>query len=238
MLRSCTKSPVDGAADQSRLEDLVKAALVGARPESVVALASRAASVCADAGSVVLHQGDPGKVLLVVEGCTASRRTTGDGRRLILALSKVGSIVSPASTPWQGAGAEVVAVMPTRIASWSARDLRALAATDPALGLALVDLLGQQLADMAWRFDQLVDQTVRERLLVVLAEHGELFFGEPAVLPRTMLPELVATSREMTGRVVRDLERDGVIARVGRRGLRLLDPGPLEAARGLMRQAP
>ena len=50
-----------------------------------------------------------------------------------------------------------------------------------------------------------------------------------------MLPELVATSREMTGRVVRDLEREGVIARVGRRGLRLLNPVALEAARSLMR---
>jgi hypothetical protein len=43
----------------------------------------------------------------------------------------------------------------------------------------------------------------------------------------------VGTSREMTGRVIRQLEREGTIARVGRTGLRLLDPQRLDAASDL-----
>jgi CRP-like cAMP-binding protein len=60
-----------------------------------------------------------------------------------------------------------------------------------------------------------------------LAEYADLFFSEAPVLPRTLLPGLVGTSREMTGRVLRSLEAEGVLARVGRRGLRLLAPAAL-----------
>jgi CRP-like cAMP-binding protein len=67
----------------------------------------------------------------------------------------------------------------------------------------------------------------------VLAEHEELFFGDPPVLSRVHLPGLVGTSREMTGRVVRQLEREGIVARAGKRGLRLVSPARLREALGL-----
>jgi hypothetical protein len=41
------------------------------------------------------------------------------------------------------------------------------------------------------------------------------------------LPALVGTTREMTGRVLRQLEREGTIQRFGRGGLRLLRPDDL-----------
>jgi CRP-like cAMP-binding protein len=49
------------------------------------------------------------------------------------------------------------------------------------------------------------------------------------LLSRAHLPSLVGTSREMTGRVLRELEREGTVARVGRTGLRLLRPDLLDA---------
>ena len=76
--------------------------------------------------------------------------------------------------------------------------------------------------------DGLLHQNARRRVIRVLLRHRDLFFGEPAVLTRAELPGLVGTSREMTGRVLRELEREGLIARVGRRGLRLLRPDRLE----------
>jgi len=62
----------------------------------------------------------------------------------------------------------------------------------------------------------------------------DLFFGDRLILSRTQLPRLVGTTREMTGRVVRELERDGIIARSGTRRLRLLSPSRLhdEVRRG------
>ena len=61
----------------------------------------------------------------------------------------------------------------------------------------------------------------------------DLFFADPPVLSRSHLPALVGTSREMTGRVLRQLEREGMVARVGRNGLRLLRPDRLDAEESL-----
>jgi CRP-like cAMP-binding protein len=80
------------------------------------------------------------------------------------------------------------------------------------------------------RLDRFIHQDARQRLLRVLAEYEDLFFADPPVLSRAHLPGLVGTSREMTGRVIRDLERERVIARVGTRGLRLLSPSRLRQA--------
>jgi CRP-like cAMP-binding protein len=67
--------------------------------------------------------------------------------------------------------------------------------------------------------------------LRILAEHEAVFFGDSPVLTRAHLPSLVGTSREMTARVLRELEREGVVLRVGRSGLRLLSrEGLYEAA--------
>jgi CRP-like cAMP-binding protein len=89
---------------------------------------------------------------------------------------------------------------------------------------------------MAWSLQETVEgiegflhQDARLRVVRILARHRDLFFGEPAVLTRAHLPALVGTSREMTGRVLRQLEREGTIGRVGRTGLRLIRPDQLEA---------
>jgi CheY-like chemotaxis protein len=64
----------------------------------------------------------------------------------------------------------------------------------------------------------------------VLYAHRDLFFCDPPVLTRTQLHALVGTSREMTSRVLRVLETRGVVARIGRDGLAILDPAALERA--------
>jgi hypothetical protein len=53
---------------------------------------------------------------------------------------------------------------------------------------------------------------------------GELAWGSAS-----LHPGIVGTSREMTGRVLRSLEAQAVIARVGRRGPQLLSPVALSA---------
>jgi CRP-like cAMP-binding protein len=59
--------------------------------------------------------------------------------------------------------------------------------------------------------------------------HADLFFADDPVLTRDYLPNMVGTSREMTGRVLRILEARSIVARVDRNRLRLLDPDGLAA---------
>jgi len=90
---------------------------------------------------------------------------------------------------------------------------------------------------MAWSLHQTVEriegflhQDARLRVINILARHRELFFSDPPILTRAHLPGLVGTSREMTGHVLRQLEREGTVARVGRAGLKLLRPDQLKVA--------
>jgi CRP-like cAMP-binding protein len=103
-----------------------------------------------------------------------------------------------------------------------------LAAKDPQLGLALIDRLSSFLAILNAKVDGFLHQDARRRVIRVLARHRDLFFSDPPILSRAYLPAIVGTSREMTGSVLRRLEQEGTIARVGRSGLRLLDPAGLE----------
>ena len=73
-------------------------------------------------------------------------------------------------------------------------------------------------------------QDARRRVLRILARHRSLFFGDPPILTRAHLSGLVGTSQEMTRRVLRQLEREGTIAREGRAGLLLLRPDQLEVS--------
>jgi len=71
--------------------------------------------------------------------------------------------------------------------------------------------------------DGLLYQNALRRVARVLDQHAAIVFGDEPVVPRTYIPALVGTSREMTGRVLRLLESDGVVERIGRDRLRLLD---------------
>ena len=180
-------------------------------------------------GGVIFRQGDPIPVALVVQGYAAQRRTTWSGRELVLGIVKPGDLLGE-GIAGQPASADLVTITPVVVGLWSGADVRKVVVTDPGLAIALIDGMGRQIAAISERTDGLVHQDARGRVLRVLTEYRDLFFGEPPVLPRTLLPALVGTSREMTGRVIRGLEREGMIARIGRRGLRLLSAARLEEA--------
>jgi CRP-like cAMP-binding protein len=113
------------------------------------------------------------------------------------------------------------------VALWPGPAIRALASVDPALAFAAIDSMAASLHQTLERIEGFLHQDARGRVLRVLARYEELFFGTPAVLTRTHLPWLVGTSREMTARVLRQLEREGTVERFGRTGLRLLRPDQL-----------
>ena len=135
---------------------------------------------------------------------------------------------------WSGLAAvpssvELVALTDCQVAQWTGAGIRALALADPGLAIAAIDSMAWSLHQTIERIEGFLHQDARLRVVRILAQHRELFFGDTAVLTRAHLPGLVGTSREMTGRVLRQLEREGTVARVGRVGLRLLRPERLEA---------
>lgn len=180
-------------------------------------------------GQIVTRQGDPSSLALVLAGHVAVRRTTLDGRQFIVRIVTRGQLSPVLPLALRPASADAVALTPGAAAMWRGEEVRSLATVDPGFAVDVLDDVLDSLDEVMGRLDSLLYQDARRRVARVLINHADLFFVEPPVLMRTHLPSLVGTSREMTGRVLRLLESHGLVARVGRDRLRLLDPAGLAA---------
>jgi CRP-like cAMP-binding protein len=210
--------------------DLLARALPTTQPRTIRHLADRARVRTIERGGEIHRQGDELPLTLVLSGFAAFRRTTVDGRELLLHVTERGDIfgcVSVASEPTTG---DLIALTDTVVAVWPGPSARRLVAGDPGFALDVIDRLARTVVSATERLDGFLYQDARRRVLRALARHRELFFAETPVLLRGHLASLVGTSRQMTGRVLRELEREGMLVRTGRDGLRLLSPEALDAA--------
>jgi CRP-like cAMP-binding protein len=215
---------------RSSLRELLVPALPGCRPETIERLIQTVRARSVKPGERIYRQGDPVPLTLILEGFGAARRTTVDGKELVSGVAPPGVLFGWSGLTAVPSSVELIALTDCEIGQWPGAQVRALAMSDPALALAAIDSMAWSLHQAVERIEGFLHQDARLRVLRVLARHRKLFFGEPAVLTRAHLPGLVGTSREMTGKVLRQLEREGTIARVGRAGLKLLRPDQLEVS--------
>jgi CRP-like cAMP-binding protein len=211
------------------LREVLARVLPGAAEETIARLLQTARLRIVAPGEEIYRQGDPVPLTLILDGYGAARRTTVNGKELVSGIAPAGVLFG-----WSGLGAvpssiDLVALTDCTVAQWSGADIRTLAAADSGLALAAIDSMAWSLHQTVERIEGFLHQDARLRVLRVLAQYRELFFRDPPILTRAHLRGLVGTSREMTGHVLRQLEREGTIERVGRSGLKLLRPDQLNA---------
>ena len=214
------------------LADVIAEAFPNSRAETRQALARAAAVRTFDAGQTILRQGEEVSLALVLGGHVAVRRTTVDGRQLIVVIvgrGRMATILPLAARPAVG---DMVALSASPAALWRGADVRSLASGDPGLAVDILDHILGIYEQVVGRLDGLLHQNAVRRVARVLHLHADLFFSEQPVLTRTHLPTLVGTSREMTGRVLRVLESKQLVARVGRDRLHVLDAAGLAVVAG------
>lgn len=216
------------APDPGSLLDLIQRALPGAASATWHDLATRARLRTLVVDEVIVHQGAPLPLTMIVSGYAAFRRTTVNGHLVIVGTADPGYLFGFSSISATPSSVEIVALTPAQVATWPAATMRRLALRDPAFAVEVIEWLIRFITVLTEKVDGFLHQDARLRVIRVLARHRDLFFSDPAILSRSHLPGLVGTSREMTGRVLRELEREGTVARVGRTGLRLLRPDQLD----------
>ena len=214
---------------RSEVREQIAQWLPRCRPETWDALADLAHVSTFRRGERIYRLGETVPVTMILSGYGIARLTTSTGLLII-------SGVAPAGAPfgWSGlaqatSSVDMIAHTICRVAQWSGLDVRAIAARDPELALAAIDSMAFSLHAVVEQIEGYLHQNARLRVLRILCRYRGLFFGDPPVLTRADLPGLVGTSREMTGRVVRQLEREGTLERFGRNGLRLLRPEHLDS---------
>jgi CRP/FNR family cyclic AMP-dependent transcriptional regulator len=211
------------------LRRLIERAMPGIRPATSQTLAETARVRTVAHDDTIFQQGEVVPLALIVRGYGAFRRTTVDGRPLTVGIANPGELYGLTSIASVISSVDMVALTECDAAIWTGTEVRELVAADPRFALDVIDRMASFLNILTEKVDGFLHQDSRRRVVRVLARHRDLFFAEPAILSRSHLPSLVGTSREMTGRVLRELEREGVLLRVGLTGLRLLRPDQLDA---------
>jgi CRP-like cAMP-binding protein len=219
----------ESAGARALLRALLVRALPGSRPASIDQLMQTVRLRTVHPGHQIYQQGEPVPLTLIVRGYGFARRTTVNGQQLVSGVAPAGVLFGYSGIASAHSSVELVALTDCLVAQWPGPEFRALATADPAVALAAIDSMAGSLHDTIERIEGFLHQDARRRVLRILARHRDLFFGEPPILTRAHLPGLVGTSREMTGRVLRQLEGEGTVAREGRAGLKLLRPDRLEA---------
>ena len=216
------------AAEQHELNERLLHSLPGCRPETIRVLVETARIRTVQTGEKIYQQGEPVPLTLILRGYGAARRTMASGQELVSGVAPPGELFGWSGLASAPSSVELAALTVGEVAQWPGSEIRALALADPDLALAAIDSMAASLHAGVERIEGFLHQDARRRVLRILARHRELFFSEPAILTRAHLPGLVGTSREMTGRVLRQLEREGTVERFGRTGLRLLRVDRLE----------
>jgi CRP-like cAMP-binding protein len=215
--------------EQQEALGLIERALPGSRRDTARQLAMTAIFRNVRSEEMTFRQGEPIPLTLAIRGYGAFRRTTVDGQQLTVGIASPGDIFGFSSIASTHSSVDLVALTDCGVALWRGPEIRRLAASDPGFALDVIDWMASFLNSITEKVDGFLHQNARRRVIRVLARHQDLFFADPAVLSRSQLPSLVGTSREMTGRVLRELEREGTVSRVGRTGLELLRPDRLDA---------
>lgn len=216
-------------AEPRDLRAIILKALPACRLETVGLLEESARLRTVRRGESIYPQGERVPLTLMLVGYGAFRRTTTDGQRLTIGVARAGDLFGYSSIASVRSSVELLALTDSQVAQWPGPEIRALAEADVGLALGALDSIAASLHAMLERVEGFLHQDARRRVIRILARHQDLFFSDPAILTRADLPSLVGTSREMTGRVLRQLESDGTLERVGRSGLRLLRPDRFDA---------
>jgi CRP-like cAMP-binding protein len=211
------------------LRDALDRALPGCRIETIRRLTEAVRIRTVQAGEPIYRQGEPVPLTIILDGYGAARRTTTNGRELVSGVAPAGVLFGWSGLASVPSSVELLALTECEVGQWRGPEVRALATSDPGLALAAIDSMAWSLHQTVERIEGFLHQDARLRVIRILSQHRDLFFGETPVLTRAHLPGLVGTSPQMTGRVLRMLERDGTLARVGRTGLTLLRPDQLNA---------
>ena len=195
-----------------------------ASPESIDALVRLARFRKVAPGEPVYRQGEPVLLTLIQCGYAISQRTTEDGRRFLFSIGGAGLLFGYSSASGVDSSVEILALTACEVAQWSGHDVRPLLEHDPVLAMTAIDSHSASLHFAMEEIERFLHQDARGRVVRILDRYRNLFFGESPILDRSHLTGLVGTTREMTSRVLRQLEREGTVARVGRSGLVLLRP--------------
>jgi CRP-like cAMP-binding protein len=216
-------------ADVAALRHLFPAA----SETSVSALVRDGRVVAFERHAKILADDDEPAIALIAEGYAGTWRSDADARSQLVALNGRHELVGLLALGPHRRAVNVVGLTDGRATTWAAEAVLALARRDAGLASDLLQHALHASERLLTRLEHVGFDPVARRLARLLWQRRDVLFdARRPLLTRPQLGDLAGATREMTDRVIRDLERDAVVRRIGRAGLVLVDPDALRELAG------
>lgn len=183
---------------------------------------------------LVVAQDDATLVILVIAGHLGGWRSDAEGRQHMVRIAGPGTLINVVALHRAPSVVDLVGLDEGLVALWPGDLVMTLVRRDAGLGIDLLGLVLAGAEGLLQRIDRMTFDSVTRRLARILwVERDLLFDPRRPLLSRPELADLAGATREMTGRVIRDFERRGLVGRTGRSGLVLLDREGLRVEAGI-----
>jgi CRP-like cAMP-binding protein len=198
--------------------------------ETIARLIRAASVVEREPGNLIMEAERPSRVALVLSGTVVATWTAPDGRIVYAGLYGPGQFMGLATLSGAPNVVGIDALTPVAILTWPSDDFRAIAESDPALALDLLDRSIYAIQALN-RLNKLRTFTsAASRLAGLLVAYEAFCFSKDAPLvARRHLAAMAGVSPEMVSRILREWEAAGLVRRIRTSGLELLDRRSLAA---------
>ncbi|MEO8228960.1 MAG: Crp/Fnr family transcriptional regulator [Chloroflexota bacterium] len=195
--------------------------------ENTIARLTRAASIIRSGPGALMSQADNPRVAVVLRGTIAGILEAPDGRTVYVGLYGPGQVNGVATLAGGPIAVGTEALTEVTLLAWESRAFRQIAIADTAM---LLDLLDRAIFAVHVLNHLIKVQTftgARSRVAALLLRYEPFCCGRDPLVPRSNLSALAAVTSRMVSTILRDWEAAGIVRRLGRTGLEIVDRSAL-----------
>ncbi len=192
---------------------------------------ARASSIVAKVPGPILFDAEPpARVAVLVRGTVVAAWNAPDGRSVYSGLYGPRQFFGMSTLSGGPMTVGVDAVTDVVLLVWRSEEFRDIASSDFAMTLDLLDRAIYSIQALNHLIKVRAFTTARSRLAALLMQYEPFCFSKAAPLaPRGQLSSLAGVTPRMVATILAEWEADGIVRRVGRKGLELVDRSALEA---------
>jgi CRP-like cAMP-binding protein len=167
----------------------------------------------ADRGEILVYEGEPAEALfLVINGVVKVFKTSADGKEQIFGIIRPGETFN--DVPVLSGGKNLVsagAMSPVLLNGIKKKDMETIIKENPQVALNVVHVLSRRVQELVSLVEDFSFRHVSGRVAKILLEYAlDVSSGRPRLTQQEMAA-MIGTAREMVGRSLKSLEKEGAI---------------------------
>lgn len=167
----------------------------------------------ADRGEILVYEGEPAEALfLVINGVVKVFKTSADGKEQIFGIIRPGETFN--DVPVLSGGKNLIsagAMSPVLLNGIKKKDMETIIKENPQVALNVVHVLSRRVQELVSLVEDFSFRHVSGRVAKILLEYAlDVSSGRPRLTQQEMAA-MIGTAREMVGRSLKSLEKEGAI---------------------------